>query len=165
LPVLGEKFTVIAPDLPGIGDSSIPATGINMTDAATSIHSLMRKLGIEKARIVGHDIGLMVAYAYAAQFPSEVQKLAVMDACLPGVEGWEPIITVPPSGIFDSTGRNRKRWSADGNKSTFHFLGRSGRRQEPFTPRGRPQSLYRRVFPTGAHESSVAILRLVAADR
>ena len=91
LPVLGEKFTVIAPDLPGIGDSSIPANGINMKDAAISIHSLVRSLGIQKARVVGHDIGLMVAYAYAAQFPSEVEKLVVMDAFLSGVEGWEPI--------------------------------------------------------------------------
>jgi pimeloyl-ACP methyl ester carboxylesterase len=73
LPVLGEKFTVIAPDLPGIGDSSIPAKGINFTDAAKSIHALVRSLKIEKARVVGHDIGLMVAYAYAAQFPSEVE--------------------------------------------------------------------------------------------
>src|ERR1700720_3345987 len=89
LPVLGEKFTVIVPDLPGIGDSSIPANGINMKDAAISIHSLVRSLGIQKARVVGHDIGLMVAYAYAAQFPSEVEKLAVMDAFLPGVPGWE----------------------------------------------------------------------------
>src|ERR1700737_4078685 len=52
LPVLGEKFTVIAADLPGIGDSSIPANGINMRDAAISIHSLVRWLGIEKARVV-----------------------------------------------------------------------------------------------------------------
>jgi pimeloyl-ACP methyl ester carboxylesterase len=84
LPVLGEKFTVIAPDLPGIGDSSIPVKGINFMDAAKSIHALVKSLGIEKARVVGHDIGLMVAYAYAAQFPAEVEKLVVMDAFLPG---------------------------------------------------------------------------------
>src|SRR3989441_4025539 len=89
LPVLGEKFTVIAPDLPGIGDSSIPADGLDMKTAAIRIHALARSLGITKARVVGHDIGLMVAYAYAAQFPSEVEKLVVMDAFLPGVPGWE----------------------------------------------------------------------------
>src|SRR5579872_629799 len=69
LPVLGSKFRVIAPDLPGIGDSSIPATGISMKSAARHIHELARSLNISKARLVGHDIGLMVAYAYAAQFP------------------------------------------------------------------------------------------------
>src|SRR6059036_1142897 len=85
IPLLAEKFTVIAPDLPGIGDSSIPAkTG--MLIAAQQIHELARSLKIEKARVVGHDIGLMVAYAYAAQFPNETEKLAVMDAFLPGVE-------------------------------------------------------------------------------
>ena len=82
----------------------------------------MRSLGIQKARVVGHDIGLMVAYAYAALFPTEVEKLAVMDAFLPGVEGWEPIYD-NPSGIFDSTGRSRKRWSPDASKSTFRFFG------------------------------------------
>ena len=104
LPVLGEKFTVIAPDLPGIGDSSIPANGINMKTAAISIHSLVRSLGIEKARVVGHDIGLMVAYAYASQFPAEVEKLAVMDAFLPGVEGWEPIYNNPAIWHFRFNG-------------------------------------------------------------
>ncbi len=91
LPTLGAKFTVIAPDLPGIGDSSIPSGEIDMKTAAIQIHKLLRSLGITKARVVGHDIGLMVAYAYAAQFPTEVDKLVVMDAFLPGVEGWEPI--------------------------------------------------------------------------
>jgi pimeloyl-ACP methyl ester carboxylesterase len=95
LPALGEKFTVIAPDLPGIGDSSIPNHGMDMKQAAIEIHLLARSLGVMKARVVGHDIGLMVAYAYAAQFPSEVEKLALMDAFLPGVIGWEPIYNSP----------------------------------------------------------------------
>ena len=95
LPVLGARFTVIAPDLPGIGDSSIPGGEMSMKTAANQIHDLMRSLGITKARVVGHDIGLMVAYAYAAQFPSEVEKLVVMDAFLPGVHGWEPIYDNP----------------------------------------------------------------------
>jgi pimeloyl-ACP methyl ester carboxylesterase len=95
LPVLGEKFTVIAPDLPGIGESSIPADGLDMKTAAIRIHALARLLGVEKASVVGHDIGLMVAYAYAAQFPSEVEKLVVMDAFLPGVAGWEAIYDNP----------------------------------------------------------------------
>jgi pimeloyl-ACP methyl ester carboxylesterase len=95
LPPLGGKFTVIAPDLPGIGDSSIPTGGMGMKTAAIQIHDLVRSLGVTKARVVGHDIGLMVAYAYAAQFPSEVEKLVVMDAFLPGVQGWEPIYNDP----------------------------------------------------------------------
>jgi len=95
IPLLAEKFTVIAPDLPGIGDSSIPAGTIDMITAAKQIHELVRSMKIEKARVVGHDIGLMVAYAYAAQFPAETEKLAVMDAFLPGVPGWEAIYNAP----------------------------------------------------------------------
>jgi len=95
IPLLAEKFTVIAPDLPGIGDSSIPADKIDMLSAANRIHGLVRSLGIEKGRVVGHDIGLMVAYAYATQFPIETEKLALMDAFLPGVPGWEGIYNAP----------------------------------------------------------------------
>jgi pimeloyl-ACP methyl ester carboxylesterase len=95
IPQLAAKFTVIAPDLPGIGDSGIPADGLDMKSAATRVHALVKSLGIEKARVVGHDIGLMVAYAYAAQFPFEVEKLVVMDAFLPGVAGWEDVYNNP----------------------------------------------------------------------
>jgi pimeloyl-ACP methyl ester carboxylesterase len=95
MPVLAERFTVIAPDLPGIGDSAIPADGLDMKTAAIRIHALARSLGVEKAGMVGHDIGLMVAYAYAAQFPQEVEKLVVMDAFLPGVGEWEAIYNDP----------------------------------------------------------------------
>src|ERR1700704_1276044 len=95
LPLFGEKFTVIAPDLPGIGDSEIPANGSDMKTAATRIRALARSLGVEKASVVGHDIGLMVAYAYAAQFPAEVEKLVVMDAFLPGVGDWQAVYNNP----------------------------------------------------------------------
>jgi len=81
--------------LPGIGDSDIPANGLDMKSAAVRIHALARSLGVQKAEVVGHDIGLMVAYAYAAQFPAEVTKLVLMDAFLPGVAGWEPIYNNP----------------------------------------------------------------------
>ena len=85
IPLLAQKFTVVAPDLPGIGDSEIPKDGLDMKTAAIRIHDLAKSLGITKARVVGHDIGLMVAYAYAAQFPAETEKLALLDAPLPGV--------------------------------------------------------------------------------
>jgi len=95
IPLLAGKFRVIAPDLPGIGDSAIPADGLDMKTAAIRVHALAKSLGVEKARVVGHDIGLMVAYAYAAQFPSETEKLALLDAFLPGVEGWEAVYDDP----------------------------------------------------------------------
>ncbi|MGE5853814.1 MAG: alpha/beta fold hydrolase [Deltaproteobacteria bacterium] len=95
IPRRAEKVTVIAPDLPGIGDSAIPKDGSDMKTAAMCIHSLIRSIDIEKARVVGHDIGLMVAYAYAAQFPEETEKLVLMDAFLPGVDGWEIVYNNP----------------------------------------------------------------------
>jgi pimeloyl-ACP methyl ester carboxylesterase len=104
IPVLAERFTVIAPDLPGIGDSDIPADGLDMKNAAIRIHDLAKSLGVQKAEVVGHDIGLMVAYAYAAQFPTEVTKLVLMDAFLPGVEGWEAVYNNPAIWHFRFNG-------------------------------------------------------------
>jgi pimeloyl-ACP methyl ester carboxylesterase len=95
MPSLAERFTVIAPDLPGIGDSAIPADGLDMKQAAVRIHALMSSLGFQRAVVVGHDIGLMVAYAYAAMYPAETTKLVVMDAFLPGVAGWEAVYNNP----------------------------------------------------------------------
>ena len=104
IPLLAAKFTVIAPDLPGIGDSEIPNDGLDMKTAAIRVHALAKSLGVEKARVVGHDIGLMVAYAYAAQFPSETEKLVVMDAFLPGVAGWEEVYNNPGTWHFRFNG-------------------------------------------------------------
>lgn len=104
IPLLAEKFTVIAPDLSGIGDSEIPADGLDMKTAAIRVHALAKSFGVQKARVVGHDIGLMVAYAYAAQFPSETEKLVVMDAFLPGVAGWESVYNDPSIWHFRFNG-------------------------------------------------------------
>ncbi|MDR6845735.1 alpha/beta hydrolase [Flavobacterium granuli] len=86
LPELSKHFTVIAPDLRGVGESDKPADGYDKKTMATDIHELVKKLGYDKINLAGHDIGLMVAYAYAAQYPNEVKKLALMDALLPGIE-------------------------------------------------------------------------------
>ncbi|MGA8535738.1 MAG: alpha/beta hydrolase [Candidatus Tumulicola sp.] len=113
---LAPRFTVIAPDLPGIGNSSIPSSGLDMKTSAQRIRDAVRSLGYTKVLVVGHDIGLMVAYAYAAMYPQEVDKLALMDAFLPGVEGWEPIYNDPgiwhfrfygPTPVALVTGRER----------------------------------------------------------
>jgi pimeloyl-ACP methyl ester carboxylesterase len=104
IPGLAKRFTVIAPDLPGIGDSDIPGDGLDMKSAAVRIHDLAKSLGVQKAEVVGHDIGLMVAYAYAAQFPAEVTKLVLMDAFLPGVRGWEAVYNNPAIWHFRFNG-------------------------------------------------------------
>ena len=88
---LARTHTVIAPDLRGIGQSSIPADGYTKAVMAQDIHALVHGLGRPRIRLVGHDIGLMVAYAYAAQYPSEVDRIVLMDAFLPGVGNWRDV--------------------------------------------------------------------------
>jgi pimeloyl-ACP methyl ester carboxylesterase len=97
---LAPRFTVIVPDLPGIGNSSIPASGLDMVTSAHRIRDAVNALGCGEVRVVGHDIGLMVAYAYAATFRTEVNRLVLMDAFLPGVAGWEPIYNSPGTWHF-----------------------------------------------------------------
>lgn len=91
MPGLANNHTVIAPDLRGFGESSTPADGYSKKAMAQDIHALVKSLGYPRVRIVGHDIGLMVAYAYAAQYPSEVDRIVLMDAFLPGVGDWKSV--------------------------------------------------------------------------
>ncbi|MDO3644372.1 alpha/beta fold hydrolase [Mucilaginibacter sp. L3T2-6] len=86
MPELAKHFTLVVPDMRGVGESGKPAGGYDKKNMAVDMHELMKKLGYKQINLAGHDIGLMVAYAYAAQFPSEVKKLALMDALLPGIE-------------------------------------------------------------------------------
>ena len=119
---LKDKFTVIAPDLPGIGDSDVPKNGSDMKTAAVRVHALAKSLGITNARVVGHDIGLMVAYAYAAQFPGEVEKLVVMDAFLPGVSGWELAYNDPNTWHFRFNGPTPEALVKGREKTYFAYF-------------------------------------------
>lgn len=84
MPALAKNYTVIVPDLRGLGDSSKPSTGYDGKTAAEDIHQLITKLGFKTIFLVGHDIGPIVAYPYAAAHPTEVKKLVVMDTAIPG---------------------------------------------------------------------------------
>lgn len=88
---LADKHTVIAPDLRGFGQSAAPADGYTKAAMARDIHALVKTLKYDRIRLVGHDIGLMVAYAYAAQYPAEVDRLVLMEAFLPGVGEWNNV--------------------------------------------------------------------------
>jgi pimeloyl-ACP methyl ester carboxylesterase len=91
IPRLADRQVVIAPDLRGAGGSSKPQGGYDKKTMAQDIHALVHELGYARVKIVGHDIGLMVAYAYAAQYPDEVQSIVLMDAFLPGVGNWQRV--------------------------------------------------------------------------
>ena len=122
IPLFAERFTVIAPDLPGIGESGIPKDGLSMKRSAEYIHGLAQSLGIKKARVVGHDIGLMVAYAYATIFPSEVERLVLMDAFVPGVPGWEAVYNSPAIWHFRFYGPTPEALVAGRERTFFeHF--------------------------------------------
>jgi len=88
---LAKSHTVIAPDLRGFGQSSKPSAGYDKKTMAQDVHALAQSLGHQRSTVVGHDIGLMVAYAYAAQFPTEVDRIVLMDAFLPGVGDWKTV--------------------------------------------------------------------------
>ncbi len=91
MPLLATNHTVIVPDLRGAGDSSKPESGYDKKNMAVDIHDLTVSLGYKQVSIVGHDIGLMVAYAYAAQFPQATDRLVLMDAFLPGIGDWKSV--------------------------------------------------------------------------
>lgn len=91
-PVIGElarNHTVIVPDLRGAGGSEKPAGGYQKKQLAQDVHALVAALGYKDAAVVGHDIGLMVAYAYAAQYPEQTRRVVLMDAFLPGIGNWK----------------------------------------------------------------------------
>jgi pimeloyl-ACP methyl ester carboxylesterase len=88
---LAKTRLVVAPDLRGFGQSSKPNSGYYKKTMAQDVHALVTSLGIKRASVVGHDIGLMVAYAYAAQYSSEVDRIVLMDAFLPGVGDWKSV--------------------------------------------------------------------------
>ncbi|MFJ1969058.1 alpha/beta fold hydrolase [Streptomyces sp. NPDC087903] len=92
MPALARHYTVIAPDLPGAGQSDAPPSGYDKKTMAAELHALLVSLGKGgDVRIVGHDIGTMVAYAYAAQYPATVKKLVLSEAPIPDLG----IYTIP----------------------------------------------------------------------
>jgi pimeloyl-ACP methyl ester carboxylesterase len=88
---LAKTNRVIAPDLRGFGQSDKPETGYDKKNMAQDIRALAQALGLGRVGVVGHDIGLMVAYAYAAQYPDEIEQVVLMDAFLPGVGDWTTV--------------------------------------------------------------------------
>lgn len=106
-PVLAKTHRVIVPDLPGLGESRSQPAGAayDMASVARTIHGLVRSIGIRQAAVVGHDIGLMAAYAYAAQYRDEVTRLVLMDAPIPGVGPWEQVLLTPTTWHFHFHGK------------------------------------------------------------
>jgi len=106
---LERDHAVVVPDLRGMGLSSHPAGGYDKRTQAADIRSVLTRLGLDRAAIVGHDIGTMVAYAYAVRYPDKTEKLVVMDAPVPGIPPWEEVVRSPLLWHFDLGGADMER--------------------------------------------------------
>jgi pimeloyl-ACP methyl ester carboxylesterase len=106
-PLLTSRYRVIVPDLPGLGRSRpAPANArYDMASVARSIHALMLMLNVRREAVISHDIGLMLAYAYAAQYRSDVTKLVLIDAPVPGLGPWQQTLLMPGVWHFHFNGK------------------------------------------------------------
>jgi pimeloyl-ACP methyl ester carboxylesterase len=85
IPALADNYRVIAPDLPGQGDSDIPIDGYDTGSVAQRLDLFLSEVGIDRFHLVGHDVGAWVAFTYAATFRSKIETLTVIDAGIPGI--------------------------------------------------------------------------------
>ena len=106
---LVKSYAVIVPDLRGIGRSSRPAGGYDKKTQAEDIRAVVTGLGHDRASVVSHDIGIMVAYAYAARYADKVERLVVMDAPIPGIAPWDDIVRNPALWHFSFNGPDAER--------------------------------------------------------
>lgn len=95
MPLLAAAYKIIAPDMPGQGDSDRPETGYDTKTLAMTIHKLLRQLGVRRYCLAAHDVGAWVAYPYAMLFGDEVRRLALMDAGIPGITLPDALPTAP----------------------------------------------------------------------
>src|SRR6185312_8807336 len=106
---LAPDHTVVVPDLRGMGLSSQPVGGYAKKTQARDMAQLLQSLKIDRAALVTHDIGNMVGYALAAQFPGRIARWIVMDAPLPGIGPWDEILKSPLLWHFNFRGRDVER--------------------------------------------------------
>ncbi len=116
---LMKDHTVVVPDLRGIGRSSKPASGYDKKTQAKDIRAVVTSLGYDKTFVVAHDIGNMVAYAYAATYPDKVERLIVMDAPIPGIDPWGEILQNPGVWHFNFHGPDAERLVAGRERIYF----------------------------------------------
>jgi len=116
---LMKDHTVVVPDLRGIGRSSKPADGYDKKTQAKDMRAVVTSLGYDKTFVVAHDIGNMVAYAYAAIYPDKVERLVVMDAPIPGIDPWSEILQNPGVWHFNFHGPDAERLVAGRERIYF----------------------------------------------
>ena len=169
IPALSTRFTVIAPDLRGCGDSDRPNSGYDKRTIAEDIHQLILHLNLGPINLVSHDVGMMVGYAYAAAYPTEVRRLVLMEAALPGLgledlydaakypRMWHLPLFEAPNGLAEAliTGREKMFIS--------HFM-----RQQTYDPSGPDEDALeeytRRLAAPGALRGGIEYFRSHTID-
>jgi len=106
---LARDHTVIVPDLRGLGLSAKPSGGFDKKTQAGDVSGVMTALGVQSADVVAHDIGNMVAFQFAAQYPQRIRRLVLIDAPVPGVGPWEEILKNPLLWHFRFGGPDMER--------------------------------------------------------
>ena len=144
-PILAERFTVIAPDLRGMGASSIPAGVVTKTEMAADLARVLDHLGVDSACVAGHDLGAGVAVAFARDFPERTRRLAVMEFVAAGF-GLEAAMA-PKAG-----------WNADSN---WHFSVLAAPDVAAWLFAGRERAMLDWFF---GHESHMGVCAISAQD-
>ena len=169
IPALSEHYTVLAPDLRGCGDTDRPSGGYDKRTVAADVHRLVGHLRLGPINLVSHDVGMMVGYAYACAYPTEVRRLVLMEAALPGLglEALYDAIQYPrmyhlplfdaPNGLAEAliTGREKMFVS--------HFM-----RQQTYNPTGPEEDALeeyaRRLAAPGALHAGIEYFRAHRID-
>jgi pimeloyl-ACP methyl ester carboxylesterase len=95
MPRLAKTFTVVALDLRGVGESASSETGYEAANLADDVYQLILSLGPEQVYVFGHDIGGMVAYAFARRHPRSARGVMILDVAFPGLDPWQDILSHP----------------------------------------------------------------------
>jgi pimeloyl-ACP methyl ester carboxylesterase len=96
-PLVRAGYTPIVPDYRGAGETDISESGYDKKSMAHDLHELVIHLNIKQVDVVGHDMGLIIAYAYGALYPGETKRIILMDGFIPGIPGWEAAYNGDPS--------------------------------------------------------------------
>lgn len=169
IPALSEHYTVVAPDLRGCGDTDRPSGGYDKRTVAADVHRLVRHLRLGPINLVSHDVGMMVGYAYACAYPTEVRRLVLMEAALPGLglEALYDAIKYPrmyhlplfdaPNGLAEALIAGREKMFVS------HFM-----RQQTYDPTGPEEDALeeyaRRLAAPGALHAGIEYFRAHKID-
>ncbi len=169
IPALSEHHTVLAPDLRGCGDTDRPSGGYDKRTVAADVHRLVEHLRLGAINLVSHDVGMMVGYAYACAYPTQVRRLVLMEAALPGLglEALYDAIRYPrmyhlplfdaPNGLAEALIAGREKMFVS------HFM-----RQQTYDPTGPEEDALeeyaRRLAAPGALHAGIEYFRAHQID-